>query len=185
MTCARRLQYRSQFGALLVIYVGPDAEEVAEPLRSQPDLVVVAHATAADFLRHLFSLHYLPDVLIMHDETPCGQQRNARGLLQTLFGGGSHFDAAKMVLITAARIAKLQDVAPPFAVGAADVLLLPCAPETLAARIGQHMKAFGNRDDMRRVQPGVRSRVHYSCYTANAPYTCTANTAAGSNFANI
>ena len=206
-----------------MIYVGPDSEALVPALRKQPGFVVVVHATAAAFLRHLFSLHYLPDVLIMHADTPCalvhaalffilaadcmdagcpcflpargiairmlsyaqplarcphwhilcyagGRQRNVRSLLLRLFGRGSRFSAANMVILVTARHSRLPDLAPSFAAGAADVILLPCAPTVAVTRIMQHMKAFGGIDDMRRAPPQVRVRrsqvVVFSVYTS-------------------
>lgn len=128
-------------------------------MRAQPGLVLVTHTTAAAFLRHLFTLHYLPDVLVLHNETPCGGKRTPLSLLSALFGNNGRFSAAKMLIIVVARLSTMPDVAPAFAVGAADVLLLPCEPNTLATRIAQHMKVFGDWHAVRRA-PQVRSLAH-------------------------
>lgn len=67
----RRAPWRSHFDELLVIYVGPQAAEALGAMQSAKGHRVVCHATAAALLRHLRTLHFAPDALVVHCETPC------------------------------------------------------------------------------------------------------------------
>ena len=67
----RRAPYRSQFGTRLVVTVGPGAEDALGALRDAGGYRIVSLDDVAAFVRYLDSLHYFPDVVVLHLDTPC------------------------------------------------------------------------------------------------------------------